>query len=556
MQAKFLLTLIAGFIPFIFSAQNYFSDFNFTEADSIRGELQVNRSCYDVHHYDLNIAIDMDRKSISGYNKISLQYLEQSDQIQIDLFENLKVDSILVDSEKIDYTRKFDAIFINTPEWNPDSKHEILVAYSGIPIIARHAPWDGGFSWDYDSTGQPFVGVSCEGIGASLWWPCKDHLSDEPDSMDIKITIPSTLMVVANGNLISTEEQNDQSTYHWKVSYPINNYNVTLNIANYAHFNEQYISGVDTLDLDYYVLKHHLEIAKEHFKQVPGVLEAFEYYFGSYPFWNDGYALVETPYLGMEHQSAIAYGNQYMRGYLGRMIPKDMDWDYIIVHETGHEYWGNSVSITDHADMWIHESFTTYMEALYVEYHYGREAVDRYLSLFKKHDNKLPIIGPANVNFQDWGSSDHYFKGSWILHTIRSIYNEDERWFRSLRDIYNEFKYSVTNSEELLNYMCHQFEEHPDYDFSLRPILDQYLYHPNIPTLEYRIKEKKKSLVVDYRWDTDVEGFEMPIEIGKQGQWFRVKATNKWAELIIPNFRAIDFDINGKGYLINEKKLK
>lgn len=529
----------------------YYNDLTFNEKDSIRGALRLERSCYDVKYYDLSVNIDPKTESISGSNIIHFKYLEKSKSLQLDLFDNLTVDEILLDGKSCHFTPKYDALFIDLPHLTVGQNYKLKVSYHGSPIKAKLPPWDGGFVWKEDDRGSPWIGVACEGTGASSWWPNKDHLSDEPDSMKISITVPSELMAVSNGNLIETIEQDEKSTYVWNVSYPINNYNVSVNIGDYIHFSDEYVSPTQgILACDYYVLTSNLKIAKEHFQQVSGVLEAFENYFGPYPFWKDGYALIETPYLGMEHQSGIAYGNQYKRGYLGSMIPKDMDWDYIIVHETGHEYWGNSISIKDHADMWIHEGFTTYMEALYVEYHYGREAVNRYLATQRNLiQNEKPIQGPRDVNFEDFGGSDHYYKGSYMLHTLRSVINDDETWWGLLRAVYDEFKFSNVESEQIIDYISEYCSTDYHHFFS------QYIHHADLPTLEYKLKRKGKGLMVSYRWESSVQGFTMPIEIGNASNPLRVECNSEWNHVEINQLEENDFWINDYDYLIETSQL-
>ena len=525
---------------------SFYDSMQFNEQDSLRGALRPERTCYDVLHYNLSITLDPDNHSIEGSNIIRFKYLADSKKIQLDLFQNMQIDKIQLNGEVCKYNRLHNAIFVDLPTLEIGQEYEMKVDYHGTPIEANIPPWDGGFVWREDENGTPWIGVACEGIGASLWWPNKDHLSDEPDSMKINITVPSELMAISNGNLIETIDEENTSTYVWNVSYPINNYNVSINVGDYVHFSDEYYSSAQgKLACDYYVMSNNLKIAKDHFKQVDGVLEAFENYFGPYPFWRDGYALIETPYLGMEHQSGIAYGNQFKRGYLGSMIPDDMDWDYIIVHETGHEYWGNSISVKDHADMWIHEGFTSYMEALYVEYHYGRSAVNRYLELQRRFiQNSQPIQGPRDVNFDSFGGSDHYYKGSYMLHTLRSVINDDETWWGLLRAVYDEFKFSVVQSEDIINYISDYCTT--DYDLFFK----QYLEHGPLPILEYKLKKKGKDLLVSYRWNSPVVGFTMPIEIGNQSNPSRIDCTEEWSDIKIRDISEAQFWINEYDYLI------
>jgi aminopeptidase N len=357
--------------------------------------------------------------------------------------------------------------------------------------------------------------------------------------MEINVAVPTGLVCVSSGNLRKTNRlDNGFTVFNWFVSYPINNYNVSVNIAKYAHFSDVYVAADgDSLALDYYVPAYNLEKAKTHFEQVKPMLACYEKFFGKYPFWRDGFAMVETPYLGMEHQSGIAYGNNYNRGYLGGMIPRDMNWDYIIIHETGHEYFGNSVSTQDHCDMWIHESFTTYLEALYVECMYGYKDAVRYLESQRPFIRNLePIVGPRNVNWGDWRGSDHYFKGAWVLHTLRNALESDEQWFRLLKALYDHFAYKTTNTAELVRFVN---------DFTgknFTPFFRQYLTHPGIPRLAYAVEQSGSDLKVRYKWEADVPDFDMPMLVGKPGNYTRIfPVTGEVRETMIPNLSKSEF---------------
>jgi aminopeptidase N len=353
---------------------NLFSQ-NYSKGDSLRGNLSSLRNCYDVFFYDLDIHLDLEKKTLEeSSNTLYFIAVNDFNKIQIDLFKHLKINSIEFEGSLLEFSREYDAVFVKFPRLILEGeKIKIKCKYFGVPQEAKNPPWDGGFSWSKDDNNNDWVGVSCQGLGASSWWPCKDHQSDEPDSMKITFTINKNLPIISNGNLISdstfiNRDNKKSRVSAWFVSYPINNYNVTLNIGDYINFKDKYISKEDTLDLDYYVLSYNKEKAYKHFQQVKPMLKCFEFYFGQYPFFNDGYALVETSYLGMEHQSAIAYGNNYLPGYRGNTkYISDLDFDFIIVHETGHEWWGNSITSNDIADMWVHEGFCTYSEVLYVE---------------------------------------------------------------------------------------------------------------------------------------------------------------------------------------------
>lgn len=531
---------------------SYFRNEKFTKADTLRGALSAERTCFDVTHYDLTVEFDLEANRIKGQNKISFDLLQKSDSLQIDLFKNLAISSIFEGSKKLDFRREHNAVFVNISHLEKGKSYQFLVNYSGSPREAVNPPWDGGFQWTSDDNGDPWVHVSCQGLGASVWWPNKDHLSDEPDSMNINLLVPKGYQAISNGELVATYETDKKELFAWKVSYPINNYNVTFSIGKYQKFSEQYLSAESgRLACDYYVMPYNLEKAKRHFKQVKGVLEAFEHYLGPYPFWKDGYALVETPYLGMEHQSAIAYGNKYQRGYMGGMIPNHMNWDYIIVHETAHEYWGNAVTTNDYAELWLHESFTTYMEALYVEYHLGYDESIGYLATQNNHANNTPIIGPRDVNYHKFNNSDHYFKGSWVLHTLRNTINDDRLFFKIFRKFYESYKYKNANSEDFFRLVNTETGENYDAFF------EQYLRHPEIPVLEYKLKQKGSKLRVSYRWNCKVEGFDMQIKLsnGTEDQIVRPR-TGKWQNITLSDTDDTSFNIAADLFLVNTLRIR
>jgi aminopeptidase N len=504
-----LLRTILFIFVFLFSAPLY-SYTQFTHSDTLRGFLSAERICFDVHYYHLRVTIDTATHSISGSNEIVFTTLSQTERIQLDLFANMTIDSIVFHRLHLAFERDSNAFFVDFPGYLMENTQQtIKVFYHGVPVQAKKAPWDGGFVWKRDAKGNPWIGVACEGVGASLWWPNKDHLSDEPDSMRISCEVPKGLQCVANGNLERVEKSTTSSTFHWMVHYPINNYNVTMNIGDYVHFSEYYFSGKDSMSCDYYVLPEHFEKAKEHFKQVKPMLAIYEQLFGSYPFWQDGYALVETPYLGMEHQGAISYGNQYMRGYLGQQMP-GIDFDYIIVHESGHEYWGNSVSVKDYADLWIHEGFCTYTEALYVEQRYGYATALRYLQgQLLGIDNDMAIIGPYNVNAE--GSGDRYNKGAWMLHTIRNVIKNDSLWFATLKGICLDFKFKTVDSKEIENYLSQHLK------VDLTALFDQYLRKKALPILRVVVDEKCRKVLLTVRLESAVAALSLPVQYSVDG---------------------------------------
>ncbi len=523
------------------------SNGTFTHADSLRGGLRVERTCYDVTFYNLNITLDIPNKSISGYNQIYFNTRKDFITMQIDLFENMVIDKILYKGTTLKYTRDANAVFVQMTDtirkFNSDM---IEVHYHGNPIVAKRAPWDGGFVFTKDNEDKDWVGVACEGTGASLWWPCKDHLSDEPDSMEVTCNYPKDLFFVGNGQMVrnTTSTTTNLRTTSWKSSYPINNYNVTLNIGNYKHFSDIYTSKKlgKNLALDYYVMPYNYDKAVKQFKQVKPMMAIYEKYLGPYPFWNDGYALVETPYLGMEHQGAIAYGNNYKTGYAGSDYSRiGLDFDYIIIHETGHEWWGNSISCKDIADMWIHESFCTYSEALYVEGMYGKKKAQEYINAKKETiDNKAPIQGKYGVNNE--GDGDMYNKGMLFLNTLRTVVNNDSLWFATLYKMLNtDYYHKNADYNDVVRYF-----EQTTRKF-VNPLFEQYIQKTNIPLLVYKIEDKNKFMkTIYYKWKVDVLNFQMRFYFQYNGKKDDAIATNEWRsyDIRVKNIKKFVVDQN------------
>jgi aminopeptidase N len=504
-----------------FSQLDFGKDKKFTKADSLRGTLSPMRKCYDVLSYDLDVKVDIENKFISGSNTIKFKSVSDFKTLQVDLFENMKIEKIEFKDVELKYTRLYTAVFIDFPDIiTKGSVSFIKIHYSGNPQPAKNAPWDGGFTWAKDKEGNPFVGVSCQGTGASLWWPCKDHQSDEPNEMVIRITVPTGLTDISNGRLKKeTDLKNGWTKFEWYVSYPINNYDVTLNIGKYKHFSDYYYNShySDTLSLDYFVLPINYEKAVSQFTQVKPMLDAYYNYFGEYPFVRDGYKLVEAPYLGMEHQSCVEYGNKYKNGYLGYdRSGTGNKFDYIIIHESAHEWWGNSITTNDLADMWIHEGFGTYSEALYIEYLYGHDAYLEYINSEKKSiENDSPICGKYDVNNE--GSGDMYPKGALLLHTIRSIINDDKKFFEIIRGIQETFKYQTINSSDIENYISKK----SGYNFT--SIFNIYLHCQPIPILNVKIFKDFMDTKATYSFSfknnslinntSEYKGFTMPVKI-------------------------------------------
>ena len=529
---------------------------NFSRKDSLRGNLTSLRTCYDVIFYDLFLNVDENSKSLVGSsNSIHFQAKENFNKIQIDLAQNMQINKIEFLNEDLIFERDFDAVYIYFPKQIKKNEfHKIKVYYEGQPKKAKNPPWDGGFSWKQDKNNNPWISVSCQGTGASTWWPCKDHQSDEPDSMQITGVVRSSLQFISNGNLRNQKEYFSEVLNSnviescWFVSYPINNYNVTLYIGDYIHFSDIYVKNKDTLMLDYYVLKNNLAKAKNHFKQVKPMLRCFENYFGKYPYWNDGYALVEAPYLGMEHQSAIAYGNNYLAGYRGNISYIDsLNFDFIILHETGHEWWGNSITTNDIADMWVHEGFCTYSEVLYVECMYGYDKMLSYVNNQKKNvKNDRPIIGKYNLNFK--GSSDMYSKGSLMLHTLRNVINKDSSWFKLIKDISIDFKDKNIDGVEIIKYINDRTE------LDLTKFFKQYLYHRQIPTLEYKLQKHGAHYTLLYKWKA-IDGFNMPVKINYGTKDKILSPTSIWQELDLGFFDIETFNVRDDLFFIRVNKM-
>ena len=541
--------LLLFFCAFILQAQE------FSRKDSLRGNLTSIRTCYDVTFYDLFVMVDEKERSLErSYNIIHFSVVSNFNRIQIDLALNMEVMRIEFEGEELEFSREFDAVFINFPRvLKKGDQANIKVWYGGYPREAVNPPWDGGFSWEKDKNGNPWIGVSCQGLGASVWWPCKDHQSDEPDSMRITCAARYPLKIIANGDLRrDTSEWNQYfnswvNVREWFVSYPINNYNVTLNIGDYEHFSENYTSENDTLRMDYYILYDNLKKAKEHFKQVNPMMECFENYFGRYPFWNDGYALVETPYLGMEHQSAIAYGNDFLAGYHGNTSHIDgLDFDFIIVHESGHEWWGNSITTNDIADMWVHEGFCTYAEVLYVECMHGYDAMLSYVNNQKRSvRNDKPVIGHYHVNKE--GSSDMYFKGSLMLHTLRSLIEDDALWFEIIKGIANDFKHQTIDGQAIISYI----NEKSGKDFT--EFFNQYLKNKEIPEFQYKFQKEGINTTLLYRWEA-IPNFDMPILINTGSKDFWIYPNMEWKEQDLGSFDKYDFKVRNDLFFIDIKK--
>lgn len=496
---------------------------NFTRQDSLRGTITKERAWWDLSYYHLDIAVDIDKQSIQGSNTIKYKVLQPNQIIQIDLQPPMNISKATQEGKELKYTRDGNAYFIELQKKQiPGASNEIIVQYSGKPKIAPKPPWDSGLVWQKDSLGNPFVSSISWGAGSSQWWPCKDHMYDEVDSLKFSINVRKGLIAVANGRLVKTEQKkNNTTTYHWFVKNPINNYGVNFNIANYANFSEVYNGEKGPLDCNYYVLKQNLSKAKEHFKQVPMLLKAFEHWFGPYPFYEDSYKLVEVPYIGMEHQSATAYGNGYKNGALGRDKSQTgwgLKFDNLIIHESAHEWFACNITFKDIADIWIHESFTSYAEGLFVEYHYGKQAGDDYqIGIRKRIQNDKPLIGHYEVNDQDY-TGDNYDKGAVILHMLRQLVNDDEKWRQILRGLNMEFYHQTVTTKQIEEYIAEKS------GLKLKNFWDQYLRTTQIPVFDYSFVNNHLS----YRWTNSIIGFDMPLKIKLNGEEKWIYPKTNW----------------------------
>ncbi len=494
-----------------------------TRAMMLRGAYGPFRANNDLLYYRLDIRVDPDKQTISGKNTIRFKMLEDGTRIQLDLQEFLNIDKILLGETALKYQRDTGAVFIDFPETLRAGKiYSIDFYYSGHP---QEQGRFGAITFKKDSSGHVWINTACEGDGASTWWPDKDQWRDEVENMDISVAIPNGLVDVSNGKFVGKTDLGDGYTrWDWHVSYPINNYDVSLNIGNYVHFSDQ----LGSLPLDFYVLPEDLDKAKIQFAQAKGMLEAFQHYFGPYPFEKDGYKLIEAPYAGMEHQSAVTYGNQFKNGYYGRDwtgVGISLKFDFIIIHESGHEWFGNSITAADPADMWIHEGWTTYLECLYVEYRWGKDDGIKYINGVKpKVENLRPIIGERGVNYDP--SEDQYFKGALMLNTLRSVIDDDAKWFSLLHDFYQHFKYQNILTEDVVAW----FNQHTG--MNLTPIFDQYLRHRRIPRLELLFGEAPG--MVMYKWSADEVQFAMPVRVGTPGHWQIIHPTTDWQQMKTP----------------------
>ena len=515
--------MIKNILPYIFLFIGVISFAQeFTRQDTLRGSITPERAWWDLQHYDLDVEVIPSEKTIKGTNTVTYTVLKKNDVMQIDLQPPMKLEKAIQDNKELSIKNDGNAHFIKLQKKQKQGKvYKITLYFYGKPQEAKNAPWDGGVSWKKDKNGTPFIATSNQGIGASIWWPNKDHAYDEPDNgVDLAITVPSSLVAVGNGRLQKTDDNGATKTWHWKVVNPINNYGVNINIGDYVNFSETYKGEKGELDMDYWVLSYNLEKAKEQFKQAPKMMEAFEHWFGPYPFYEDSFKLVEVPYLGMEHQSSVTYGNKYKNGYLGRDLSGSgwgMKFDFIIIHEAGHEWFANNITNIDVADMWIHEGFTNYSESLYVDYHFGKEAASEYVvGLRRSIQNDRPIIGTYNVQHE--GSSDMYNKGGNILHTLRQLVEDDSKWRSILRGLNKEFYHQTVSSKQVEEYISEKS------GIDLTEFWNQYLRTVKIPKVEYKIDENE----LQFRYVNSIENFDMPVIAIINGNEEWIYPTSEW----------------------------
>jgi aminopeptidase N len=490
---------------------------NAARAEILRGEYGPLRANNDLLFYHLDIRIDPDKKFISGKNTIRFKMLKDATRIQLDLVATLNIDKILLGSTPLKYERELNTVFVDFPEMLKAGRVvSIDCYYSGMP---QETGRFGGFTFKKDASGHHWINSSCEDQGAMVWWPNKDQWRDEVESMEISVSIPSDLVDVSNGKFVGKTDLKDGYTrWDWLVQYPINNYDVSVNIGNYAHFTDRF----GDMTLDFYALPESLEKAKRQFAQARGMHEAFEKYFGEYPFKKDGYKLIEAPYSGMEHQTAVTYGNRFANGYLERDwtgVGISPQFDFIIVHESAHEWFGNSVSAADVSDEWIHEGWATYLESLYVEHRFGHDAAIKYLNGYKsKVQNRAPIITERGRHRTP--PQDMYFKGALFLNTLRSVINDDGQWWKLIHDVYQHFKYQNIMTEDMVQFFNQRSGK------NLTPIFDEYLRHAALPTLELKFEDTAHS--VSYRWKADEAAFAMPIRVGSPEHWQIIQPTAQW----------------------------
>ena len=521
----------------------------FSRADTLRGSFTTPaRAWWDVSFYDLHVAISPADSSIRGYNGISYRVLEPARELQVDLMMPLVVDSMVQDGHVVAFRHEGPAYFaaLDAPQRAGDTK-KITVYYHGKPLIAKNPPWGGGFTWTTDSLGRPWVVTTDQGMGASAWWPNKDTQADEPDSQRVALTLPDPMLDVSNGRLRSTTHNPDvTTTFEWFVVNPINNYAIAVAAGTYAHYTEIYDGEKGKLTMDFWPLDYHLDAAHLQFPQAISMMRCFEHWFGPYPWYEDGYKLIEVSNNGMEHQSAVAYGNRYANGYRGRESSGTglgMQWDFIIVHESAHEWFGNNITSKDNADMWVHESFANYAEGIYTECQSGKQAGTDYIVGNRRGiRNDRPIIPAYGVN--DQGSGDMYPKGGEMLHTIRQIAGDDEKWRGILRGMNQTFWHQTVTGKQIEDFLSARV------GVDLSKVFDQYLRTTMVPAFEYRIEGS----TVSYRWANVVPGFNMQIGATVSGSGMSLLHPTEAWQTVQMSVPSADFTVD-RNYYVNPKNV-
>lgn len=497
----------------------------------LRGGLRPERLWWDVQHYDLAVRVFPDERRISGENTITFRVVDRSGRMQIDLQEPLELKTATFLDTEIEFEREGNVYWLTMPDdLVKDSEHKLKLTYEGLPVVSERPPWSGGITWQKDPKGHHFIATSCQGTGASIWWPNKDHGYEEPDrGVDLRYTVPQELSAVGNGRLIEKSENKEQGTctFHWRVTQPINNYCVNMNIGNYVRLQETIQGEAGPLDMDYWVLKHQREQAEMQFREAPRTIAALEHWFGPYPFYEDSYKLVVVPYLGMEHQSSVTYGNDFDNGYRGRDLSKTgvgLLFDFIIVHESGHEWFGNNISMKDAADMWIHESFTNYSENLFVNYHFSKEEAEDYvIGCRDLVRNDSPVIGTYGVNKS--GSGDMYYKGGNMLHTIRHVIDDDQKWRQILRGLNRDFHHQTVTTQQVEDYLIKKS------GIDLQCVFDQYLRTTDIPELVLTTS----GTTATFQYQNVVDGFHLKTRLLIDGKPVWVHATTDSQTITLPS---------------------
>ncbi|WP_068595924.1 M1 family metallopeptidase [Vaginella massiliensis] len=538
MKKHYFLTLILLLTSFA-QAQVLHHKRTYTRQDTLRGSNTQYRDWWDVKHYDLTIDVDEKQKKINGVNRIKFEVTKPNHHqlMQIDLQEPMQITQMLINGKQAEFTREGNVFFVKTAHLLKPKKNELKIYFNGHPHEAVNAPWDGGWIFTKDEKGRPWLSVAVQGLGASAWFPNKDYQGDEPDhGAKLEIIVAEGLTGVANGKLSKVKRlPNKKVSFTWEVKNPINNYNLIPSIGHYLNIKKNYKGLKGNLELNHYVLDYNMDKALIHFGEVEKMLQSFEDWFGPYPFYEDSFKLIESPHLGMEHQSGIAYGNKFMNGYLGSDLSGSgwgLKWDFIIVHEAGHEWFGNNITTNDVADMWVHEAFTAYAETLFVETHFGKKAAGDYvIGTRMKIVNDIPIVGVYGV--QQEGSGDMYYKGANMIHTFRTWLNDDEKFKNILRALNKDFYHQTVDGKDIEAYL----EQKSGLD--LKAFFEQYLRTTQIPLLETKIEHDQ----LQFRYTQVVEGFSMPLRLANGAT---IYPTTNWQTF---NGKKSDFNIL-KSYLV------